>query len=146
MNLLARLLVALLRLLQCLPLSLQARIGRGFGAVLHLCARRRRAIAQRNLELCFPDWPAARRARVLREHFALLGRSLLERGLLWYAPPERLKALIHVEGDVGLAQRSQRPVMRPCAVISERSSRSRSWLAFGGSLPINFSRETRPPS
>ena len=111
MNLLARLLVALLRLLQCLPLSLQARIGRGFGAVLHLCARRRRAIAQRNLELCFPDWPAARRARVLREHFALLGRSLLERGLLWYAPPERLKALIHVEGDVGLAQRSQRPVM-----------------------------------
>ncbi|MFG5410939.1 hypothetical protein ABXN37_26060 [Piscinibacter sakaiensis] len=46
-----------------------------------------------------------------REHFGWLGRSLLERGLLWYAPVPRLKALIHVEGDVGLAERSARPVM-----------------------------------
>lgn len=111
MNLLSRLLVALLRLLQHLPLSLQARIGRGFGAVLLRCARQRRAIAQRNLELCLPHWDAPQRARVLREHFALLGRSLLERGLLWYAPAQRLRSLIRVEGDVTLAQRSQRPVM-----------------------------------
>lgn len=111
MNLLARLLVACLWLLQGLPLGLQAACGRGFGAVLLLLARRRRAIAQRNLELCFPGWPAEKRAAVLREHFALLGRSLLERGLLWCAPPARLKGLIHVEGDVGLAQRSARPVM-----------------------------------
>ena len=111
MNLLARLLVVFLRLLQHLPLSMQVRTGRGFGALLHLFARRRRAIAQRNLELCFPGWAAEKRAAVLREHFALLGRSLLERGLLWYAPPERLKSLIQVEGDVGLAQRSSRPVM-----------------------------------
>jgi KDO2-lipid IV(A) lauroyltransferase len=111
MNLLAHLLVVCLRLLQRLPLGLQAAIGRGFGAVLLRCARQRRGIAQRNLALCFPQWPEAQRAAVLREHFALLGRSLLERGVLWYAPPERLKGLIHVEGDVGLAQRSDRPVM-----------------------------------
>ena len=34
-----------------------------------------------------------------------------ERGLLWYASPERLRGLIQVEGDVGLAERSERPVM-----------------------------------
>jgi len=28
---------------------------------------------------------------------------VLERGLLWYASPERLRRLIHVEGDVGFA-------------------------------------------
>jgi KDO2-lipid IV(A) lauroyltransferase len=111
MNLLARLLVTFLRLLQGLPLGLQAAIGRGFGAVLLRCARQRRGIAQRNLALCFPQWSEGQRAAVLREHFALLGRSLLERGVLWYAPPERLKGLIHVEGDVGLAERSDRPVM-----------------------------------
>lgn len=111
MNLLARMLVVCLRLLQGLPLGLQAAIGRGFGAVLLRCARQRRGIAQRNLALCFPQWSEGQRAAVLREHFALLGRSLLERGVLWYAPPERLKGLIHVEGDVGLAQRSDRPVM-----------------------------------
>ncbi|MFM8768862.1 MAG: lipid A biosynthesis acyltransferase [Rubrivivax sp.] len=111
MNLLARLLVVFLRLMQHLPLSAQAAIGRGFGALLRASARERLGIARCNLELCFPQWPEARRAALLREHFALLGRSLLERGLLWYAPPERLKGLIHVEGDVGLAQRSDRPVM-----------------------------------
>lgn len=111
MNLLARLLVVCLRLLQGLPLELQAAIGRGLGAVLYLGARQRRGIARRNLGLCFPQWSEGQRAAVLREHFALLGRSLLERGVIWYAPPERLKELIHVEGDVGLAQRSDRPVM-----------------------------------
>ena len=111
MNLMARLLVVLLQLLQRLPLSLQARIGRGFGGLLHLFAMQRQGIARRNLEMCFPQWTQAQRHAVLREHFALLGRSLLERGLLWYAPPERLKTLIRIEGDVGLAQRSDRPVM-----------------------------------
>ena len=47
----------------------------------------------------------------MREHFKLLGRSFLERGLLWYASAERLKRLIHVEGDVLLAERSARSVM-----------------------------------
>ena len=30
---------------------------------------------------------------------------MLERGLLWYASPERLKRLIHVEGDIGYGDR-----------------------------------------
>ena len=92
-------------------MALQAAIGRGFGRMLHALAGSRRKIAQRNLELCFPQLDAAGRERLAREHFRWLGRSLLERGLLWYAPPERLRRLIHVEGDVTLAERSDRPVM-----------------------------------
>jgi Kdo2-lipid IVA lauroyltransferase/acyltransferase len=107
----ARLVVLLLRLLQHLPLPVLARLGRGLGAVLYRLGRERRAIAERNIELCFPQLEARARDALVREHFALLGRSLLERGLLWYAPVERLKRLIHVEGDVGLAERSERPVM-----------------------------------
>jgi hypothetical protein len=57
-----------------------------------------------------PSW-RRRARRLVREHFGWLGRSLLERGLLWYASPARLKRLIHVEGDVHLAERSGRPVM-----------------------------------
>jgi KDO2-lipid IV(A) lauroyltransferase len=106
-----RLLVALLRGLQRLPLSAQAALGRAFGRVLLAFGRERREIARRNLALCFPGWTDAQREAVLREHFALLGRSLLERGLLWFAPPDRLRRLIQVEGDVGLAERSERPVM-----------------------------------
>ena len=36
---------------------------------------------------------------------------MLFRSLLWYASPARLKRLIHVEGDVDLAERSERAVM-----------------------------------
>jgi KDO2-lipid IV(A) lauroyltransferase len=111
MELGARLLVGLLWLLQRLPLALLASLGRGFGALLHAFGRRRRRIAQRNVDLCFPQWPAAQRQALVREHFALLGRSLLERGLLWYSSPQRIRALIQVEGDIGLAERSSRPVM-----------------------------------
>ncbi|MGZ8260803.1 MAG: LpxL/LpxP family acyltransferase, partial [Caldimonas sp.] len=70
-----------------------------------------RKVALRNLELCFPEWSAAERERVAREHFRWLGRSLLERGLLWYASPARLRRLIRVEGEVDLADRSDKPVM-----------------------------------
>jgi KDO2-lipid IV(A) lauroyltransferase len=104
-------LLALLWLLHWLPLGAQALVGRGVGALLHAAAGTRRGIALRNIELCFPEMPAAERASLVRSHFQWLGRSILERGLLWYASPERLKRLIHVEGDVTLAERSERPVM-----------------------------------
>ncbi|WP_119156955.1 lipid A biosynthesis acyltransferase [Caldimonas tepidiphila] len=106
-----RALVALLWLLHWLPLPLLAALGRGFGRLLHATAERRRRIALRNLELCMPELDEARRRELVREHFQWLGRSLLERGLLWFASEARLRRLIHVEGDVKLAERSERPVM-----------------------------------
>ncbi len=107
----ARILLATLWLFHWLPLSVQAFFGRALGRLLHAVAGSRRRIALRNVELCFPEKSAAERAQLVREHFQWLGRSLLERGLLWYAPAERLKRLIRVEGDTGLAERSERPVM-----------------------------------
>jgi Kdo2-lipid IVA lauroyltransferase/acyltransferase len=107
----SRLLLALLWSLHWLPLGVQAAIGSGFGASLHRLAARRRRVALRNLEMCFPELGPAERARLAREHFRWLGRSLIERGLLWYASPDRLRRLIRVVGDVGLAERCERPVM-----------------------------------
>jgi KDO2-lipid IV(A) lauroyltransferase len=111
MNLLARALLALVWLLHLLPLSLQAAMGRGLGRVMHALAHGRRRVALRNVELCLPELGAAERQALVREHFQWLARSLLERAVLWYASPERLKRLIQVEGDVHLAETSERPVM-----------------------------------
>lgn len=108
---LSRLVLRLMWLVQHLPLSVQALLGRGLGRLFWWLAGSRRRVALRNLALCFPERPAAEREAIAREHFGWLGRSLLERGLLWYAPVERLRGLIHVEGDVTLAERSERPVM-----------------------------------
>ena len=107
----SRLLLSLLWLFHWLPLGLLAACGRLVGRLGWMLLRGRRRVAERNLALCFPELGPAERTRLARDHFSWLGRSLLERGLLWYAPPERLKRLIHVEGDVHLAERSERPVM-----------------------------------
>jgi KDO2-lipid IV(A) lauroyltransferase len=111
MHLGSRATIGLMWLLHWLPLSVQAMIGRTLGRALYALGRSRRRIALRNLELCFPQWPASQREALAREHFQWLGRSLLERGLLWYAPRRRLERLIRVEGDIGLADRSDKPVM-----------------------------------
>jgi KDO2-lipid IV(A) lauroyltransferase len=107
----AHALLALIWALHFLPLAWQAALGNTLGRLLHATARSRRAVAQRNVALCLPELAPAQREALVREHFRWLGRSLLERGVLWYASPERLKRLIHVDGDVGLAETSARPVM-----------------------------------
>lgn len=106
-----RAVLALLWLLHWLPLPLLAALGSGLGRLLWHGAGARRRIALRNLELCFPDWDAARRRTVAREHFRWLGRSLLERGLLWHASPARLRRLIRVEGAASFADTHRGPLM-----------------------------------
>lgn len=99
--------LGLLWLLHFLPLPLLARLGRGLGRLLHALAHSRRRVAQRNVQRCLPTWDDARRAALVREHFEYLGRSLLERGVLWWASPARLRRLIEVQGEVGLAERTE---------------------------------------
>lgn len=117
-NLGSRMALALLWLLHFLPFPLLAALGRGLGALLYRGAGSRRRVARRNLALCFPQMPAQEREAVVREHFGWLGRSLLERSLLWYGDGARIQRLIHIEGDIGLAERefqaSGRPTMWLC--------------------------------
>jgi KDO2-lipid IV(A) lauroyltransferase len=107
----ARLAIGCLWLVQWLPLRVQAALGSALGAMLHALAADRRRIASRNIELCLPERDAAARAALVREHFRWLGRSIVERGLLWYAPRERIQRAIEIEGDVHLAERTEAPVM-----------------------------------
>jgi KDO2-lipid IV(A) lauroyltransferase len=106
-----RLVIAALWLVHWLPVRVQAALGGALGALLHALAGSRRRIARRNLALCFPELDDTARRALARAHFRWLGRSLLERGLLWFAPRERLQGLIEVEGDVHLAERTEGAVM-----------------------------------
>jgi Kdo2-lipid IVA lauroyltransferase/acyltransferase len=105
--------LGLLKLLQRLPFPMLTATGRGLGKLLYKLAGSRRRIALRNLQLCFPSMPLAEREAIVREHFQWLARSLLERALLWYGEPERIKALIHIEGDIELAEREYQSTGRP---------------------------------
>ena len=102
----ATLALGLLWLLHRLPLPILAAMGRGLGRLLHAVGRSRRRVALRNVERCFPGWSRREQEALVREHFEYLGRSLLERAVLWWAPASRLRRLIQVEGDVALASRT----------------------------------------
>jgi KDO2-lipid IV(A) lauroyltransferase len=104
-------LLVLIWLLHWLPLPVLAVLGRGVGALAWWAVPSRREVALRNLALCLPELSAEQRAAIARAHFALLGRSVAERGLLWHAGKARLKRLIHVEGDATLPEHAGRPVM-----------------------------------
>ena len=110
---LSRAAVALLWLLHFLPLTLLAPLGRGLGALLFRFAKKRRHIVRVNLALCFPELDAAARDLLARRHFAVLGRSMLERSLFWWASRERLNRIVQVTGDdrVRALQAAGRPVM-----------------------------------
>lgn len=102
----ARAALALLWVLHLLPLPILAALGRGLGRLLHALARSRRCVALRNVQRCLPAMGAAAQHALVREHFEYLGRSLLERGVLWWASPARLRRLIDVQGEVALAEQS----------------------------------------
>ena len=95
---LTRLAVALLWLLQLMPLPLLAAIGDGLGRLAYLIARRRRRVALVNLHLCFPQLSEAERTKLARRHFRALMRSMLERGLCWWASEDRVRRLVRIEG------------------------------------------------
>jgi KDO2-lipid IV(A) lauroyltransferase len=95
---LTRLGVFLLWLMHFLPFRVLVWTGNTFGFLLYLLAAERCRVAAINLRLCFPDMDDARRARLVRDHFKMFGRSLIERAILWWSSEERISSLIRVEG------------------------------------------------
>ncbi len=91
--------IGTLWLLHFLPLQILAVLGHGVGYLLYLLGRQRRTVVRINLEWCFPHLSEGERRQLAIAHFKTLGRSLLERGLLWWSSKERLDKLIRVEGS-----------------------------------------------
>jgi len=105
--------VVLLWLLHFLPSSILAVLGRGLGVLLYIFARRRRRIAAINLSWCFPELDEARRTQLAKSNFQALGRSILDRGILWWGSRDRILELVKVEGEekIQALQREGRPVI-----------------------------------
>lgn len=90
--------LGLLRLRLWLPNGLVAVSAAVIGDLVFLLNAKRRRIARINLQLCFPTWPRIERRRLLRRHFRVATRTLLDLGLLWWASPTQLARHIRVQG------------------------------------------------
>ena len=90
--------LGLLRLICLLPYRVQLGIGRMLGRIGHRFASERRAIARRNIELCFPHFSPAERDATVLAHFEALGMSIIELGLGRWAPTAKLQAMTRIEG------------------------------------------------
>lgn len=93
-----RLLLACLKLSSKLPYRVQMKMGSLAGPIIYCFARKRRAVAAKNLELCFPDLDIAARRAILRGHFVSLGIALFETSLAYWASDERLRPLLKIDG------------------------------------------------
>lgn len=106
-----RIALAMMWLLHWLPLPLLAALGRGLGLALYLLVGERRHVTLTNLGLCFPQLSDAEKSALARRHFELFGRSFFERGMLWWASPERIRRLIKIEGAERLEALKNQPLI-----------------------------------
>jgi KDO2-lipid IV(A) lauroyltransferase len=77
-------------------------VRRRWGAFLGWLAprllRSRDHTVRRNLELCFPDATQEQREIYARDHFRLLGQSIIDRGVCWFGTPQAIDAMITLNG------------------------------------------------
>lgn len=95
---LARLGVFILWLIHFLPFRAIVAIGNGVGLLLYALSAERRRVGAINLKLCFPELGDEERKKLLRDHFMMFGRGLIERCILWWSSAEYIRSLIRVEG------------------------------------------------
>jgi len=94
-----------------LPLAVLARFGSVLGAALHLAGRERRKVCATNLARCLPELSAAEREDLCARHFGIIGRAVVERGLLWWGSRERIMRTIRIEGVEHLGRLRGQPVI-----------------------------------
>lgn len=100
--------VALLRFLVSLPYKLLVSIGYALGALASHVPSERNRVVKTNLRLCFPELDATEIDRLSKEHWRLLGRSLVEKSIIWLGSKKQLSDMIEVKSEIDLADRQPR--------------------------------------
>jgi KDO2-lipid IV(A) lauroyltransferase len=91
-------LLAVMHVAARLPASAQLAIGSFFGWLFLKLNRREVKIARRNLEICLPELAPKERERLLRRHFRSVGLSVVEMGIGWFMPIEKLRRRVEIRG------------------------------------------------
>ncbi len=100
--------VLLLKLLALLPYRPLVAIGYGLGFIAARIPSDRNRVVKTNLRLCFPQLNSAEIDGLSREHWRLLGRSLVEKSIIWCGSSKQLSNMIEVKSAVDLSSNKPR--------------------------------------
>lgn len=82
-----------------LPFPWIMQLGRGLGWLSMKILPRRVHIARTNFAMAFPEKSEAEREAMLKENFANVGRAIFETAIAWYWPDERVRRIMHIQGQ-----------------------------------------------
>lgn len=100
--------VAFLKLLSLLPYQLLVSIGYGLGYIAARIPGDRNRVVKTNLHLCFPNLSTTEIDVLSKKHWRLLGRSLVEKSIIWLGSEKQLSKMIEVKSAVDLSSRQPR--------------------------------------
>ena len=100
--------VALIKLLSILPYRLLVAIGYSLGFLAARIPGERNRVDKTNLHLCFPELSDAAIDQLSKKHWRLLGRSLVEKSIIWCGSENQLSNMIEVKSEVDLSARKPR--------------------------------------
>jgi KDO2-lipid IV(A) lauroyltransferase len=89
---------SLLYVITWLPLRLIKLLARVVAKVIAVLVPKRIQIARKNLELCYPQWSANKREKVLKDNVFRTAMGLFETGMGWWWPEWRVRRIAEVEG------------------------------------------------
>ncbi|WP_202302246.1 kdo(2)-lipid IV(A) palmitoleoyltransferase [Dryocola clanedunensis] len=90
--------LAILWLWVQLPYPVLLKMGRFIGKFSMRFLKRRVSIARQNLKLCFPQYSDEHVDSIVEQNFASLGMGLIETGMAWFWPDERVRKWFDVRG------------------------------------------------
>ena len=100
--------VVLLKLLSRLPYTVLVAIGHGLGFIAARIPSERNRVVKTNLQLCFPELTQEAIDQLSKQHWRLLGRSLVEKSIIWCGSEAALSKMIEVRSEVDLSDRKPR--------------------------------------
>jgi KDO2-lipid IV(A) lauroyltransferase len=96
--------IGALRLCALLPYRTMMALGRGAGRLAMRFAGKRRAVAETNLRLCFPELDDTQRSALVARHFAALGMAAMDFAIAWWWRDAALYRWVEIEGREHIEQ------------------------------------------
>lgn len=90
--------VCVLYTISWLPYKWQLSLGRIIGRTMMKFAGTRVKVAQKNIDVCFPELSTEERADLVKRNFENTGIALLETGIGWWWPNWRLTPMVKIKG------------------------------------------------